>query len=198
MSTNIDFKNLWNQQETAIPDTTELFEKAKSYKKKSFRKLVFTNITLILTSIVILYIWYYFKPELITSKIGIMCIVVAVCIYLFVYNKTAVFLKTNTIESDTNQYLQELVKLKEKQLVVQTTVMNMYFILLSLGIGLYMYEYTSRMKATWAIIAYVLTIAWIGLNWFIFRPMAIKKEQKSLNLLIDNFKKINNQLTEEK
>lgn len=197
MNTNIDLKNLWNMQEVAIPDTKELFDKTNEFKKKSFRKLLLANITLLLTTAFILFIWYHYKPELITSKIGIVCIIFAMFLYLFVYNQMATFLKSNNYEMDTLHYLQQLLKLKAKQLFLQTTILNVYFILLSLGICLYMYEYTCRMTMLWAIVTYGVTLLWIALNWFVFRPITIRKQQKKLNELIEKFEKINNQLKQD-
>ncbi|QBN18993.1 hypothetical protein [Flavobacterium nackdongense] len=194
MNTNIDFKELWNKQKMDIPDPKELFEKTKEFKKKSFRKLLLANITLLFTTAFLLFIWYYYKPEFITSKIGIVCIILAMFLYLFVYNKMATFLKSNNYEMDTSQHLQQLLKLKEKERFLQTTILNAYFILLSIGICLYMYEYTCRMTMLWATVTYGVTLAWIALNWFVFRPKTIKKQQKSLNELIEKFEKINNQL----
>ena len=109
----------------------------------------------------------------------------------------ATFLKRNNYEMDTLHYLQQLLKLKEKQLFLQTTILNVYFILLSLGICLYMYEYTFRMTMLWAIVTYGITLLWIALNWFVFRPITIRKQQKTLNELIEKFEKINNQLKQD-
>lgn len=106
----------------------------------------------------------------------------------------ATFLKSNNYEMDTLHYLQQLLKLKAKQLFLQTTILNVYFILLSLGICLYMYEYTYRMTMLWATVIYGVTLSWIALNWFVFRPLTIRKQQKILNELIEKFEKINNQL----
>jgi amino acid permease len=77
---------------------------------------------------------------------------------------------------------------------MQTTMLNLYFILLFAGICLYMYEYTSRMKFIYAVTAYVVTLAWIAINWFYLRPKTIKKQQAKINGLIDKFEEINNQL----
>jgi hypothetical protein len=194
MNNDIDFKNLWNKQEMPIPDPKELLGKTNEYKKKSFRRLLLANVTLLMTTAFLLFIWYHYKPEFITSKIGIVCIILAMFLYLFVYNQMATFLKSNNYEMDSAHYLQELLKLKEKQLYLQTTILNVYFILLSLGIGLYLYEYTCRMTMLWATVTYGVTLSWIALNWFVFRPITIRKQQKTLNELIEKYEKVNNQL----
>jgi hypothetical protein len=194
MSTNIDLKKLWNMQETAIPDTAALFEKTNKFKKLRFIKLLLANFIVLVTAAFMLYIWYHYQPELITTKIGIVCGILAMFLYLFVYNQMATYLKSNNYEMDSFHYLQQLLKLKEKQLFLQTTMLNVYFIVLGVGICLYMYEYACRMTMLWALVTYGVTLSWIALNWFIIRPKTIAKQQKALNELIEKFEKINDQL----
>ena len=86
MNNNIDLKELWNKQETTIPDTNELFVKLKTFKKNNLYKLVFANIILLFTSAFIGFVWYYFQPELITTKVGIILAILAMALYLLVYN----------------------------------------------------------------------------------------------------------------
>ena len=93
------------------------------------------------------------------------------------------------------QYLQQLIKLKEKQSFLQKTMLNVYFILLSTGLGLYMIEYTTRMTLIWASFSYGITLSWIALNWFYFRTRTIKKQQAKINELIRRFEELSRQLT---
>ncbi len=195
MSNNTDLKELWHQQETAIPDTKDLFEKANTFKKKNVRKLIIANILLILTSAFIVFIWYYYQPKMITTKIGIILTIFAMVLYLFIYNQIIPLLMTASYEKNSNQYLQQLLKLKEKQLFLQNTILNIYFILLSTGICLYMFEYTSRMTLFWAFFSYGITLLWIAVNWFYFRPRTIKKQQAGINELIKKFEMVSRQLT---
>jgi hypothetical protein len=74
--------------------------------------------------------------------------------------------------------------------------LNLYFILLSIGIGLYMYEYTSRMKPIWGIVTYGITFIWILFNWFYLRPKQINKQKAKLDTIISKFEMVSNQLDE--
>lgn len=194
MENNIDFKNLWKQQAVTPPDIQDLFTKLKHFKRVSMRKLIITNVLLIATSVFILFIWYRFQPEFISTKIGIVLVILAMVIYLFVYNKLAVFFKTIDDTQSNSEYLQKLISIKTKQHFLQSTMMSLYFILLGLGLSLYMYEYASRMTILWAIVTYVVTLGWIGFTWFYLRPKEIKKEQTRVNNLIAKFEAVNNQL----
>lgn len=196
MATNIDFKNIWKQQTSNKPNMEELLGKLKKFRNQNLRRLIFTNIGLIATSLFILFIWYWYQPEMITTKIGIVLVILAMVIFLFAYNKMfMVFYKIDQTQSN-NEYLQSLYVVKSKQKLMQTTILNLYFIMLFLGIVLYMYEYTSRMTFSSGILAYAVTLAWIAFNWFYLRPRTIKKQQGKLDELINKFEKINNQLKE--
>lgn len=196
MDSNIDFKNIWKQQTSNKPNMEELLGKLKKFRNQNLRRLVFANIGLIATSLLILFIWYRYQPEMITTKIGIVLVVLGMVIFLLAYNKMfMVFYKIDQTQSN-NEYLQNLYVVKNKQKFMQTTILNLYFIMLFLGICFYMYEYTSRMTPGSAILTYAVTSAWIAFNWFYLRPRTIKKQQGKLDELINKFEEINNQLKE--
>ncbi|MCC3216501.1 hypothetical protein LIV57_14640 [Chryseobacterium sp. X308] len=196
MDSNIDFKNIWKQQSSGKPDLDALLGKLKKFRNQNLRRLIFANIGLIATSLLILFIWYRYQPEMITTKIGIVLVVLGMVIFLLAYNKMfMVFYKIDQTQSN-NEYLQSLYAVKSKQKFMQTTILNLYFVMLFLGICLYMYEYTSRMTLSSGILAYALTSVWIAFNWFYLRPRTIKKQQGKLDELINKFEEINNQLKE--
>jgi hypothetical protein len=152
------------------------------------------NISLLLTIIFIGFIWYYYQPELVTTKIGILLTILAMLIFLLPFNKQFSLLTKNKTEPNSKECLQQLIKLKEIQVYQQTTMLSVYFILLSLGIGLYIFEYVSKMTITWGIITYAITIFWFAINWFYLRPKAITKQNAKLNTLLVEFEKLNNQM----
>lgn len=194
MDNNIDFKDLWKQQAVSPPNIEELLSKLKHFKRVSLRKLVITNVLLIATSAFIIFIWYYYQPEFISTKIGIILTILAMMIFLLVYNKLAVFYKTIDDTQSNSEYLQKLISIKTKQQFLQSKVLSLYFIMLGLGLCLYMYEYTCRMTTFWGIFTYALMLAWIGFAWFYLRPKEIKKEQARVNGLIEKFEAVNKQL----
>lgn len=196
MDTNINFKNIWKQQTSNKPNLEELLGKLKKFRNQNLRKLIAANIGLIITSLLIIYIWYRFQPQMITTKIGIVLVILAIVMFLFAYNKMfTVFYKIDQTQSN-NEYLQSLYVVKNKQKFMQTTILNLYFIMLSLGICFYMYEYTSKMTLGSGILTYAVTLAWFAFNWFYLRPKTIKKQQGKLDELINKFEEINNQLKE--
>jgi hypothetical protein len=195
MDNNIDFKNLWKQQVVSPPNIEELLSKLKHFKRASLRKLVITNVLLVATIVFIVSIWYYYQPEFISTKIGIILTILAMVIYLLSYNKLVGFYKTIDGTQSNSEYLQKLISIKEKQQFLQSTMLSLYFILLGSGLCLYMYEYTSRMTTFWGVFTYVVMLGWIGFAWFYLRPKEIKKEQARINGLIAKFEDVNKQLS---
>ncbi|UPK67614.1 hypothetical protein [Chitinophaga filiformis] len=194
MSNNIDFKALWQQQPVIEPDMKDLMNRLHQFKQSNIRRLIKTNILLIATSLFIGFIWYYYQPQFITTKMGIVITVLAMVIFLLVYNRMLALFNKIDNTSDNTHYLQNLILIKGKQRFLQHTMMNVYFIMLMAGISLYMYEYTSRMTMTAGIITYAVTLAWILFNWFYLRPKVVKKQQAKLDDLISKFEGINKQI----
>lgn len=193
-NSNIDFTAIWKQQKVVQPNIVELQNKLNQFKKNNLKKIIASNILLITTVVLIIFIWYKYQPLYLTTKIGIVLVIFAMTIFLLVYNKQ--FSSFNKIDETqtTGNYLKSLIELKTKQKYIQTTMLSMYFIMLSLGIGLYLYEYTLMMSMFWAIFAYGITFTWISFNWFYIRPKTIKKQQAKLDELISNFEAVNKDL----
>lgn len=191
---NIDLKQIWKQQEVAQPDIEKLLAQAKQFKRSGLQNIIVLNILLAITTLFILLIAYYFQPKFVSTKTGIILVILAMVMYLFAYNKLfAVFNKISPTLSN-NEYLHTLSTLKQKQKHMQTSMMNLYFALLGSGICLYLYEYALLMKPIGAILTYTLTLGWIGFNWFYIRPRVIKKQQARLDELIKKFEAVKRQL----
>lgn len=196
MDSNINFKDLWAAQTSTAPNVDDLFLKIKELKKAHLKRLIFTNVLLVVASAYIIFVWIYYQPQLLTTKIGIVLSVLAMAIFLFAYNQSFSLLKDTSTAKSNNEYLTNLLAIKAKQQFMETTMMNIYYALLSIGICLYLYEYTSRMTLKGAIFAYGITLAWIAFSWLYIRPRQIKKQRSKINDLIAKFESLKDQLGE--
>jgi membrane protein YdbS with pleckstrin-like domain len=194
MEDNIDFKGLWAQQPVGLPNEEELFLRLDRHKKANLKRLVFTNLVLIATSIFIGFIWYQYQPQFISTKIGIVLTILAMVMYLFVYNQLLPSFTKTAGDQSNQEYLQTLIRIRTKQEFLQTKMLHVYFIMLSVGICLYMIEYASRLSILWAIVTYALTLFWMGFNWFYIHPRTVKKQQAKLNELISKMEMLTQQL----
>ncbi|WP_035653299.1 hypothetical protein [Flavobacterium sp. ASV13] len=191
---NINFNDLWKKQTVSQPDMQDLLSRLSKFKKASLRSLWMTNIMLFATSAFIIFIWIYYQPQFVSTKIGIVLTILAMVIYLFVSNKLFSNYKDIDATQTNQEYLQKLILIQKKQQFLQTNMMSLYFLLLTTGICLYMYEYASRMSVLGASLTYGITLLWILFNWFYIRPKQIKKQQLKINSLIEKFEEVNNQL----
>lgn len=190
MSDKINLKDLYVQQTANPPKMEEIHSKFAKLKRKNLIKLIFSNLMMVVTIAVIISIWVYFQPQLVTTKIGIIVTLLGILTYLSVYNQLIPHLKKVNENQSNQDFIKTVVHLKRKTIFLQTTMMSFYFIMLTLGICLYLYEYAIRMPPTWQIITYGATLAWLGFNWFYLRPKFIKKERKKLDDIIDKFEEI--------
>ena len=196
MNTN-DFREMWNKQiTTPQPSQEELFKTVMKLKNKNRNQLLLAFVSLSLTIIFMLVISYYIEPTLITTRIGIALIIAAILFYLFSSNSLLRLLIKDADQSlDVSSYLPLLIKIREKQLLLGTRVMTLYFILLAAGLLLYMIEYTRRMTLVSGLLAYGITILWILFNWIYLKPHIVKKQQAKLSEAIKNLENLNGQLS---
>ncbi|MRX40531.1 hypothetical protein GJU43_14675 [Flavobacterium sp. LC2016-23] len=194
MDNNIDFKDLWKKQIISQPDIVDLQERVKQFKRAGVRSIWKTNILLAGTSAFMIFVWYYYQPEFISTKIGIILGILAMVIYVGVYNRLLGIYKDSDATRDNYEYLQQLILIRKRQQFIQSTILSWYFVLLMTGICLYMYEYASRMTVLYALLTYGITLLWIGFNWFYLRPKQIQKQKEKIDSLIEKLELVNEQL----
>jgi membrane protein YdbS with pleckstrin-like domain len=192
---NINFKELW-QSQTSPPQQSseELTSKMKQLKSSNIRKMFLTTFLFAATSCFMIWIWVTFQPEIFTTKLGIMLVILAMAIYGVSLNQQHPLLKKIDEANSNAEYLQNLLAVKKQQQFLQTTMMSLYYILLSAGLALYLYEYASMMSDYWGIFAYAATFAWIAFTWFYIRPRQAKKQNSKMDEMITHFQALNQQL----
>ncbi|WP_126974394.1 hypothetical protein [Gynurincola endophyticus] len=181
----INFKELWNKQVTPAPDQQDLFNKISKEQKSRLKKVIVMNVTMLFTATFIILIWIYFQPRFVTTKIGIFFILFAILMMILFTNKTVPLYKQLKPDESNAQYLEVFKRIKSREAFIQTTVLRLYFVILSVGLLLYMYEYASRMQLHWAVIYYVVFLAFVAFNWFYLRPKMIKKNTKKIDSIIE-------------
>lgn len=189
----MDIKNIWKAQAVPQADLQEIKAQLSAFKTKRIRKIVFTNVSLIFTCIAVVSVGLLSQPRFVSTWTGIGLILAAMIVFLAVYNKMTPVYKSLETDMSNQEFLQILQKIKEKEKFMHKQMMNLYFVFLSSGLALYLFEYTSRMTQTWAVVAYLITLSWIALNWFVLRPMQIKKEESRLNKVIEKITSIQEQ-----
>jgi uncharacterized membrane protein len=197
MSSNIDFKALWQQQEAAArPHINEVIKKAKGVKRKTRNKLLWLNLALIAT--IVLYIFvpgFTLSTSMVTTKIGAALVILGIVFFLTVNNRLLVSLFKTKPETDTFSFLADLLHIRKKQEFIQTRAMNLYFLFLSAGLFLYMIEFVQKMGFTLGCVAYVSLLGWLAVVYFYIKPRTVKKQKAEMNAAIERLQAINDQLT---
>ena len=194
-----EIKSLWHKQSVQdLPDVQEIITQAKAFQRKTRTSILLNKSLLGLTIVFVLGILFYYKPDYLTTKLGVVLAVIAMIMSIILQNKMMqlLFSSKETNTDDNQHYLQKLVDFRNRQADFQDKVMSIYFLLLSVGIALYMIEYTMRMQWPYAILCYAITGAWIAFNWFYIRPKQIKKQRGKINAVIGNLEKVQKQLIE--
>ncbi|RGN33290.1 hypothetical protein [Bacteroides oleiciplenus] len=190
MGNDIDIRELWNKQTVPVVDQSDILGKIESFRKKRIRRTIILNVVLLLTILFIIFIWVHFKPQLMSTKIGIILSVLPMGMVL-VFNNGLTSLYRKIDEKQSNMdYLNALLEVRSREYIMQTKLMNLYFILLSAGIGLYMYEYTLKRSLIFGVAAYSVVLLWIGFNWFFLRPRMIEKNKRKMEDLIRQIKRL--------
>lgn len=191
---NIDFKDLWKKQVVSEPNLEEFMVQLNKFKKTGIKTYWITNAVLAITLSFIVCIWIFYKPQFISTKIGLLVTVLAMVVYFIVYNRVLKPAHYVDLVQSNQSYVQNLILLKKKQQFMQSTMLSIYFLLLTAGICLYMYEYTSRMSRGATVSFYGFTIAWSVFNWFYIRPKQMKKQQIIIDELIAKSAEISNEV----
>jgi hypothetical protein len=196
--TETNFKELWQAQNTTSnTDSKEIVLKAKHLQRKTRIKLLLSNLLLFATMLFIIGVVLYFKPQMITTKIGTILVLIAIIMQIATATKLITLIKESDTQTSNVEYLNQLLIIKIKQAVLQSSIMALYFILLGLGLALYMFEYVLRMTLLDGLLTYGITGLWIAFNWFYLKPKIIKKQQQKLNDSIAALENMNNQFKEE-
>ena len=198
MSTNIDFKSIWQQQHVDVkPDIKEVIKKSRQLKKKARNKLLWTNGLLIAVTIyyIVLLCW---SNHQITTLIGGILVIIGFVGYLVISNGLLIDLFKSHSEVDSFAYLKELLAINRKQELVQTKVLKLYIITLSVGVTLFMIGPAIKMGVIWGSVAYICLFVWMAFAYFYLIPRKVKKQRAEWGAIIEKLQTINDQLTQTK
>jgi hypothetical protein len=195
MSRSIDLKALWQQQPAGNkPDINAVIKRAMILKRKTRNKLIWGNVVLIATAVFVMVIWANLSTRVLTTTIGIILIVCSIVAFVAVSSGLHRALFKSHPEADTFTYLNQLVSMQKKQQFIQTKVMKLYFVFLSLGLFLYMMEFEQRMSVIWAGVTLLCCFGWLAFAYFYLGRRQFKKQQAEITGTIAKLQAINKQL----
>jgi hypothetical protein len=194
MNSEIDFKSLWNKQPANdMPDTKEIFAKADKLKRGTRCLLIAQNLTLTAASVLIIYVGWNIDHVKLITKIGAVLMVTGMISYLASYNQIIPIVFKSNIESNSHDYLNQLIRIKRKEDFINKVMINVYFTLLCVGLFLYMLQALTRMTILKGGGFFVITFACMAICWFL-QPRLTRKKRKTLNDIISKLQEVNKQL----
>ena len=186
-----DIKNLWQKTgENDLPDAAEILLQVQKARKKILLKTIVGGLILCFTFIFIALLGIHYQFQQWTTQTGIILTLAAIVMGIIFNSKLVqLLLKQSDLTLSNSDYLQQLIRFRSTQRTIQTKGITAYFILLTMGIILYMFEFAQR-NLTFGICAYAITLAWIVFNWFYTRKRTIAKQQKEINGQIAKIERI--------
>lgn len=181
---------LWKKQAVPAANPAEIRKRIGAFRRDALWRAFFLNAVLVLTVVFLIFIWVYFQPRLLVTKIGILVGILPIVMVVLSHRKLVSLYRALDAGLPNTDYLDRLLKLKEHEHFLQTRVMSLYFVLLPLGLMLYMYEYTLGMSGAFRVAAYVALLLWVAFNWFVLRPRIVGRRRRKMDALIGEVKRI--------
>jgi hypothetical protein len=192
MKTFEDLQEIWQSspQSNTIPDVASILEEVKIQHRKMLRKNIMAALLLAATAIFITILGFNFVFKFTTTYFGMAIVVLTVISGVIVNVILSVPAKiTNQIQESTSSYLEVLIKYNTRQKEFVSNFFGFYFIGLSSGMAMYLYEFAAR-DTLFGVIAYLCTFGWFAFTWFYLRKRSIRKQQAKMNSMIEKLESV--------
>ena len=190
-----DLENLWKQSETKIPPQKTNISKIKNNRMKLKNTYTKGAILLILTGIFILGLMIFLDSNLKTILVVSSMIIISITCFLqaalmlFTANEIAKIDETQTPTSHLKQW-QSFRVFQKKQ---RHWNMPVYYTLLSIALGVYMYELLKNADLWKMILTFAITYSWMLFAYIYLGKKEIKKQDAKLDGIISELKSLENQ-----
>ncbi len=190
-----DIQQLWQQARPAqVPDATQVIKQFKQKRRLLIWKGIGISACCLATFVFIVFLTIRVHFQLLLTQAGTLLVLLAVAAAIIVNTSLSGLLMRSTGNTDNNKtYLQALQRYQKRLRFAHTRGISIYFVLLTAGFLLYMYEFV-RHNRWLALAAYAGCLAWLAFAWFYLRPRTIKKQTAELNRLIEQYREIARQL----
>lgn len=180
MQNDIDIKSLWNDRKVPAGDLSLVCGKIKRFKRRRIMEAIIIIVLMISVIALGLIIGICLKSQFVTTKAGIALLTVGFILPILSYSRLLYLYHGLQEDRSCMDYINNLLSIKKHEKKQQHIVLNLYFLILSFGLGLYIYEYTFSRSFYVGLLSYTVLLLWIALNWFVFRPRIIKKRSRKL------------------
>ena len=183
-----NLQDIWKNQPVPQKSWQEVLEKAQKFHRKKVKQLVSLNVQMLLTLSAMAWIWWALDSWLWTTRLGLILIALDVGLFLIIYNRAlSHFIKVKP-QQHVKKYLVALQRMKSRFYWIYHWGSHFYLLILSIGLGLYLVEFTQRMLWYYGLLTYGLSLGWVFWNWIYLRPRIVRRRKSELKNQIENLK----------
>jgi hypothetical protein len=190
-----DIKKIWTQAdvEKLSPSKKVVDLIVKIHFISIVKKIAVILIGLLL-GLIIVYVIFYYKSQLLTTRVGEASFLIAICILIF-SNIRAVVSVSDFREHSNHDFVQYMKAQQLKDIRWCKATQSVGFAISSFGLLVYLYELV-YLRPDLTFYVYGAAIVFLMVNWFLIRPLAIKRKIKQLRINIQKLELLENQFTE--
>jgi hypothetical protein len=188
-----EIKQIWLSTPSTLPGAGEIVRWIKRHRLKETLKIAGLILFTLLLIALMCWVLYDYKSKLLVTRIAEACFFIA--LFIILVAKTTSLIRILNWKNYSNQaYLIFLKQEQTRRAAFQKTTKIIGFSIASLGLLLYIFEMLHT-NFTRMVIGYLISILWIAGSWFIVRPIAIKRSNKSLTDTIKKLEILSEQLS---
>jgi hypothetical protein len=191
MDNSNDLTRIWRSAKVDdLPATQVMIGFIRRYRTgKILKKAALVITALAMLSLLVGTVFYY-PSTLLTTRIGEGCMVIPAVILLssYIRSLSRTYRLRNASNADFLRHLQEGQRGRQRY---YKRTQPVCMILLSLGLLLYLFEPLHE-QLSYLLAGYGLTAIWLGLNWFVLRPRAIRQHGKRFRKTLDQLETLQN------
>ncbi len=190
-----DIKALWAQAAPHAADASIVIRAARKYRAKIILRTSAGILALAGALVVVSLVAFHYQFRLVTTRIGIALVILAIVSGMLMNSQLVWLLLKPNSTVDNKTFLKTIKELQQKEQYVQTKFLSLYFAVLSIGMMLYLFEFTYG-GLLFSVIIYSATMGWILLAWLYLRPRSIRKQRERTQKIIDQLEGIAAQMEE--
>jgi hypothetical protein len=186
-----DLTRIWRSAKVDdLPATQEMIGFIRRYRMGKMMKKAALVITGLATLSLLTGAVFFYPSTLLTTRIGEGCMVIPAMVLLssYIRSLSRTYRLRNASNADFLRHLQEGQRGRQRY---YKRTQPVCMILLSLGLLLYLFEPLHE-QLSYLLAGYGLTAIWLGLNWFVLRPRAIRQHGKRFRKTLDQLETLQN------
>ncbi len=186
-----ELQDLWqNSTPAPAPDAGKIIAAVSRQRRRMVAGVAFSMLALAGTLWMLTRIFMDYQPRFMTTRFSIVLIALVVLAGILVQGSTLPLL-TKPVREDTDNMamLASLKKLQIRQKRVNTTFLSAYYIFLSTGMAIYLFEFAWG-HLLFGTVAYTLTFGWILFAWYYIRPRKVSRQNAAINRMIGHLERL--------